>query len=587
MLGAVSASAWLGTHQATLWAALVGAASLAIFGWEPPGPEGSRKPFEEPGDLAAAFQALCSELKLRGTLYAHFDEEQVLRPAATTEEEPASPLKLGSDPLSRAMPALTPQVFNAYAAPTALVQPSFQGRSTLVFPVVRQGLPVGLALLASHQAEIGEPVVERVRASEPHLALLLENVVLSGRLSRSQSEKEALLALTQLAQGRRAPDQVFREAALHLRRLTGASHAAILLRSPGSGLTLSGLSAEGGSRVRDAFLAVDWAEREWPNLHTAFRDPLGSVLLNVAKAPLTPTEAAWAKQVVPEGHVLGVAFGPKDDREGLILLCWSEEAALRIHESRLASRLGDLMALMAATRRQSQSYQTLEAQEASAVQLAATQEALLSRLSLEARSAAYAVRHWREALREGTLQPGDVLSALDQQAEILSAWPGTAEPLEAGVASLPASLREVEVIAREACRRKGQVLTADPAPEAEVSLSGAALVQVLGVILDNASRFSPAGSAIRLWTVRTEAWVTIYVADQGVGIPAKVQARIGEPGFQVDPVRGGQGMALSHARAILDRAGGLLGFSSQEGAGTTFYVTLPRTGRPVLPGTTL
>lgn len=576
-------AAWLGNQQAALLAALVGAASLAIFGWEAPNGEDGPKPAEGPQELGAAFQALCSDLKLSGTLYAYFDDEQVLRPVATTEAELGSPLRLGANPLSRALQSLKPQVFNAYAAPTALVQAAFQGRSTLLFPVVRNGGPVGLAVLTSQQAEIGEPLIDRLRASEPPLSLLLENEVLSGRLSRTQSEKEALLALAHLAQGRRDPDQIFREAALHLRRLTGASHSAIVLRETGDRLSLAGLSAEGGTKVRDAFMAADWADREWPSLHAAFRDPLGSVLLSLAKASLTPTEAAWAQQVAPNGHLLCVAFGPKEEREGLVLLCWSETDALRIHEARLAHRLGDLMALMAATRRQAQVRQALEAQEASALQLAATQEALLSKLSQEARSTAYAVRHWREALQKGTVRPGDVLQALEQQVKALSAWPAEEKSADAD-ASLPASLQEAEAIARETCRRKGQTLVAEAVPEASVALTRASLVQVLGVLLDNASRYSPTGTSIRVWTALSEAWATIYVADQGVGIPPEVQPRIGEPGFQAEPARGGQGMALAHARELVDRSGGLLGFTSQEGVGTTFYVNLPRGDRPMASG---
>ncbi|HEY9854325.1 MAG TPA: GAF domain-containing sensor histidine kinase [Stenomitos sp.] len=578
VMGAVGLAAWLGNHQAALLAAVVGSASLAIFGWEAPRDEGGHPSLKGMQELGAAFKSLCSEHKLEGTLYAYFEDEQLLRPVASTDADLSATLRIGTDPVSRSLQTLKPQIFNAYAAPTALGQASFHGRSTLVFPMVRQGRPVGVAVLASRQAEIGGPLVDHVRAAEPQLSLLLDNEVLAGRLAKSQNEKEALLALTRLAQGQSDPDQVFREAAVHLRRLTGASHAAIALRAPGGRLTLAGLSADGGAKIRETFLAIDWAEREWPHVHQAFRDPMGSVLLRLAQAPLTPTESAWAQQIAPDGHLLCVAFGPQEDREGLVILCWPEETALRLQESRLAQRLGDLMALIASSRRQSHSRQDAEAHEASAVQLASTQEALLSRLMLEARNAAYAVRHFREALQAGKAQPGEVLTALEQQATMLAAWPGADEAPEQEAVSLASCLMEAHAIARETCRRKGQALLLETVPDAEVAVPPADVIQVLGTLLDNASRYSAMGTSVRLWAAVSEAWVTVYVADHGSGIPPELQARIGEPGFQVVPALGGQGMGLALARELLDRAGGMLGFTSQLGAGSTFYVTLPRRG---------
>lgn len=576
-VAAVGAVAWLGYRQVPYGAALVGAAALGLFGWERRGGENGRSPFEGVQDLEASFQSLCSDLEVSGVLYAAFDDEQLLRPVAGTEAEPANPLRIGDDPIAHAMHAHKPRVFTAYAGPGSIGPSAFEGRSTLAFPMVRMGRPVGLALLVSERFEIGEPLIQRVRAAEPLLSLLLENEVLAGRLTRSQDEQEALLALARLAQGLGDPEHVFQEAAVHLRRLTGASHGAIALCAPGDRMELRGLSTEGGAKAREAFLAPDWAEREWPNVHLALKDPSGSALLSLASTSLTPTEAAWAKQIAPGGHVLCVAFGPRSSREGLVLLCWPDDGALRIHESRLAQRLGDLMALIAETRRQGRTRQAAEAREASSTQVAATQEALLGKLAMEVRNAAFAVRHWRSELKSGTVPPDEVARALDHQASVLSGWLGTAgdEAVEIPATSLQGALLEAQTVAREACRRKGQSLMVEATREAELTLPRQALVQILGVLLDNASRFSDPGTPIRLWTAVSAAWATVYVADQGQGIAAEHQGRIAEPGFQVEPSRGGQGMALAHARHLVERAGGMLGFSSQVGAGSTFYVTLP------------
>lgn len=577
ILGGVGAAAWLGVYHSPLWAALVGLASLAVFGRDLGGSGEERKPFEAVPELSAAFETLCSELELSGVLYASYDDERLLRPVASAGTAPGGPLRAGDDAIAMAMHALKPQVFTAYTAPEAVGLRRFEGRSTLVHPLVRLGRPVGLAVLTSQRFEIAATHMERVRSAEPMLALLLDNEVLAGRLARSHSEKEALVALTRLAQGRSDSDQVFQEAALHLRRLTGASHVAIALRSPGDRLVIGGLSAEGGGKVRETLMTADLAEREWPHLHRALNDPMGSTLLSLASAPLTPTEAAWARQIAPNGHLLGVAFGPEAEREGLVILCWPEESALRIDESRLAQRLGDLMALVAAARRQGLMVRAAEAREASSVQLAATQEALIGQLALEVRKATYAVQHWRAEVEAGSLPSTEVLHAMEQQTAAFSAWLAAAgqEGAAETSSSLRAGVQEALTVAREACRRKGQPLLAEEPPEAELPLSRAAVVSILGALLDNASRYSEPGSPIRLWSAVSEVWATVYVTDRGAGIPEALQGRVSEPGFQADPVRGGQGMALAQARELVDRAGGVLGFTSKEGEGSTFYVTLP------------
>lgn len=574
-MGAVAAAIWPGYPQAALLAAIVGAASLSIFRWEPDGPQEERKPFEGIPELGAAFRSLCDELKVTGVLYASFDDEQLLKPVVSTETEPAKNLLIGADPISRTLTSLKPQVFTAFSGPMSLGLPFLQGRSTLVHPLVRMGRPVGLAVLTSRHFEFDEPLIERVRAAEPLLSLLLENEVLAGCLARSQGENETLLALTRLAQGRGNPDEVFREAALHLRRLTGARHVAIVLQGADGHLVLGGLSSEAGVTARASFMAMNLTEREWPNLYAALDDPLGCALLSLSKAPLTPTEAAWAKQIAPNGHLLCAAFGPKEQREGMVLLCWPEDGALRIRESRLTQRLGDLMALLATVRRQGQKRRVAEAHKASTFHLAATQDALIGKLAMEVRNAAFAVHHWREELTTGAVPVGQVLKALDQQAANLSSWLDEREEAKEPAATLRTCVQEAESIAREACRRKGQLLEIEPIPEPELALSRCSVVQILGVLLDNASRFSGVGTSIRVWAAVSGAWTTVYVADHGRGIPVASQARIAEPGFQVEPALGGQGMGLAHVREVVERSGGMLGFTSDEGKGSTFYVTLP------------
>lgn len=106
------------------------------------------------------------------------------------------------------------------------------------------------------------------------------------------------------------------------------------------------------------------------------------------------------------------------------------------------------------------------------------------------------------------------------------------------------------------------------------------LIQVLGNLLTNAAKFSPAHSTITVSIEHTDELVTLSVRDEGEGIPAAEQNKIFERFADMTnsdrQKKGGSGLGLSICKAIIDKLGGTIGFDSTEGVGTSFYVTLPR-----------
>ena len=76
--------------------------------------------------------------------------------------------------------------------------------------------------------------------------------------------------------------------------------------------------------------------------------------------------------------------------------------------------------------------------------------------------------------------------------------------------------------------------------------------------------------------------VTIAVSDTGVGIAPADRPHVFERFFRADPSRSssteGTGLGLSLVQWIVERHGGAIGLESEVGAGSTFTVTLPRTG---------
>jgi len=72
------------------------------------------------------------------------------------------------------------------------------------------------------------------------------------------------------------------------------------------------------------------------------------------------------------------------------------------------------------------------------------------------------------------------------------------------------------------------------------------------------------------------AHVEVRVADNGVGIPEAVRARVFEPFFTTKEVgKGtGQGLAIAYS-VVVDKHGGSISFETEVGRGTTFIIRLP------------
>jgi heavy metal sensor kinase len=98
-------------------------------------------------------------------------------------------------------------------------------------------------------------------------------------------------------------------------------------------------------------------------------------------------------------------------------------------------------------------------------------------------------------------------------------------------------------------------------------------------ILDNAVRYAPSNSAIRIALDRAGDQYVISISDDGPGIPAEVQPRIFERFYRVDAARarpdGGAGLGLALARWIARVHGGDVTLASSSSLGSTFVITLP------------
>jgi signal transduction histidine kinase len=101
--------------------------------------------------------------------------------------------------------------------------------------------------------------------------------------------------------------------------------------------------------------------------------------------------------------------------------------------------------------------------------------------------------------------------------------------------------------------------------------------QVLTNLLENAARFSPLGSEIRVAVVRFQGAVEVTIADRGPGIPPQDRERVFEPFQSMDAGRGrgGTGLGLAIARAVVEAHGGRLSIEGAPGGGTAVIIRLP------------
>jgi two-component system, OmpR family, sensor histidine kinase KdpD len=159
--------------------------------------------------------------------------------------------------------------------------------------------------------------------------------------------------------------------------------------------------------------------------------------------------------------------------------------------------------------------------------------------------------------------------------------------LTAGSLAVHKEWESIEAVAGAALGRveerlAGRPIHASLPPDLPLVPFDAVLVeQVLINLLENAAKYTPAGSAIDIRAAATPDEVSVEVADRGPGVPAAERERIFDKFYRVPGARtGGAGLGLAICRGIVEAHGGRIRVADREGGGAVFCFTLPIEGAP-------
>ena len=159
--------------------------------------------------------------------------------------------------------------------------------------------------------------------------------------------------------------------------------------------------------------------------------------------------------------------------------------------------------------------------------------------------------------------------------------------LEAGAIAPNLGEHDAGEIVGTALRRAGKILAThrvevDVAPDLPpLALDAVLFEQALFNLLDNAAKYAPEGTAIRVQGWQDGRSIHLQVLDEGDGIPAEDVERIFDKFYRArktDSVRAGTGLGLAISRGFVEAMGGTLTAANRtdrKGAAFTLTFEVP------------
>lgn len=117
-----------------------------------------------------------------------------------------------------------------------------------------------------------------------------------------------------------------------------------------------------------------------------------------------------------------------------------------------------------------------------------------------------------------------------------------------------------------------------PASEITIEADPAQMTEALGHGLENAARYSPGGTEIRVSVAGDEKTAYLRISDSGNGVPPAERERVFDRFVRLPEAAkvAGTGLGLSIARSLVEMNGGTLRLGASEAGGTLFEIAMPR-----------
>jgi two-component system sensor histidine kinase KdpD len=184
-------------------------------------------------------------------------------------------------------------------------------------------------------------------------------------------------------------------------------------------------------------------------------------------------------------------------------------------------------------------------------------------------------------------QQHELLTIIDQESERLSGMVTEAIHLarvESGRLHLSRTLRDVGELVQEGLKQSSAVVSGRPiqtqyAPSLpKISVDAELFVVMIKQLLDNATKYSPAGTPIRITAESSSDSVRIRIHNQGLGLTEGERSMVFERFYRTPGARQnapGTGMGLAIVRDIVRAHSGYIDVESELGVGTEFSIRLP------------
>jgi PAS domain S-box-containing protein len=151
--------------------------------------------------------------------------------------------------------------------------------------------------------------------------------------------------------------------------------------------------------------------------------------------------------------------------------------------------------------------------------------------------------------------------------------------LEIGAVDITAVAAESVETARPLAEEKGITLTLASGPLALLAGDRARLAQLLDNLISNGVKFTPAGGRVDVRVRSNRGNAVVEVRDTGMGIAAHEQEHLFERFYRTSAATEqaipGTGLGLAISKAIAQAHGGQITVASEEGAGTSFRISIP------------